>query len=261
MNRWLLALFLAFLAKLLHSEAVSWLQSFQNWLISVAVRRLPLRLRTRFDEEWRGVLDDYNDKPLTRMVVAIGFLLATYKICHEIRFPNTPFSTAVFIRTLDVLYASNMFPLAILSAACALIRLRIRTPRGRKVLVRCTYFGRDFEPIASYDVPNECGSRRPNEAFVIAFAVKCWHVLRGDMTVVGGPAMPSTIHGFDVITRAVTFSRALVGLDQNKCNCVQDFLVEDRPISAVVDHLTGSLAEPKVGIVTRLFSGWQVCGL
>ena len=42
---------------------------------------------------------------------------------------------------------------------------------------------------------------------------------------------------------------------------LQDFLVEDRPISPVGDHLTGSLAEPKVGILTRPFSCWQVCVL
>jgi hypothetical protein len=42
---------------------------------------------------------------------------------------------------------------------------------------------------------------------------------------------------------------------------VQDFLVEDHPISPVGDHLTGSLAEPKATILTRPFSCWQVCGL
>ena len=42
---------------------------------------------------------------------------------------------------------------------------------------------------------------------------------------------------------------------------VQDFLVEDRPISAVEDHLTGSLAEPKATSLTLPFSCWQVCEL
>ena len=42
---------------------------------------------------------------------------------------------------------------------------------------------------------------------------------------------------------------------------LQDFLVEDRLISPVEDHLTGSLAEPKVRILTRPSSYWQVCGL
>jgi hypothetical protein len=42
---------------------------------------------------------------------------------------------------------------------------------------------------------------------------------------------------------------------------LQDFLVEDHPISPVGDHLTGSLAEPKATILTRPFSCWQVCGL
>ena len=42
---------------------------------------------------------------------------------------------------------------------------------------------------------------------------------------------------------------------------LQDFLVEDRPISLVGDHLTGSLAEPKATIVTRRLSADQVqCG-
>ena len=41
----------------------------------------------------------------------------------------------------------------------------------------------------------------------------------------------------------------------------QDFLVEDPPISPVGDHLTGSLAEPKVGVLTCPFSCWQVCVL
>jgi hypothetical protein len=40
---------------------------------------------------------------------------------------------------------------------------------------------------------------------------------------------------------------------------LQDFLDEDRPISRVGDHLTGSLAEPKATIVTRPFSCRQVC--
>jgi len=42
---------------------------------------------------------------------------------------------------------------------------------------------------------------------------------------------------------------------------LQDFLVEDRPISPVEDHLTGSLAEPKATSLTLPFSCWQVCGL
>jgi hypothetical protein len=40
---------------------------------------------------------------------------------------------------------------------------------------------------------------------------------------------------------------------------LQDFLVEDRPISPVEDHLTGSLAEPKATSLTLPFSCWQVC--
>ena len=39
---------------------------------------------------------------------------------------------------------------------------------------------------------------------------------------------------------------------------VQDFLVGDRLISLVGDHLTGSLAEPKATILTRRSSCWQV---
>ena len=42
---------------------------------------------------------------------------------------------------------------------------------------------------------------------------------------------------------------------------LQDFLIEDRPISPVEDHLTGSLAEPKATSLTRPFSCWQVCVL
>lgn len=42
---------------------------------------------------------------------------------------------------------------------------------------------------------------------------------------------------------------------------VQDFLVEDRPISPVEDHLKGSLAEPKATRFTLPFSCWQVSGL
>jgi hypothetical protein len=35
-------------------------------------------------------------------------------------------------------------------------------------------------------------------------------------------------------------------------NVMQDFLVEDRLISRVGDHLTGSLAEPKATTITHL---------
>jgi hypothetical protein len=42
---------------------------------------------------------------------------------------------------------------------------------------------------------------------------------------------------------------------------VQDFLVEDRPISPVQDQLTGSLAEPKATSLTLPFSCWQACEL
>ena len=38
---------------------------------------------------------------------------------------------------------------------------------------------------------------------------------------------------------------------------MQDFLVEDRLISPVGDHLTGPLAEPKATILTRPSSCWQ----
>ena len=52
-------------------------------------------------------------------------------------------------------------------------------------------------------------------------------------------------------TRKAVFRRELLH--------VQDFLVEDRPISPVEDHLTGSLAEPKATSLTLPFSCWQVC--
>jgi len=42
---------------------------------------------------------------------------------------------------------------------------------------------------------------------------------------------------------------------------VQDFLVEDQPISRVGDHLTGSLAEPTATRFTIPSPCWQVCGL
>ena len=41
---------------------------------------------------------------------------------------------------------------------------------------------------------------------------------------------------------------------------LQDFRVEDRSISAVGDHLTWSLAEPKTTSLTLPSSCWQVCG-
>jgi hypothetical protein len=53
----------------------------------------------------------------------------------------------------------------------------------------------------------------------------------------------------------------LRALELPEVSDVQDFLVEDRPISPVGDHLTGSLAEPKATILTRPFSCWQVCVL
>ena len=51
---------------------------------------------------------------------------------------------------------------------------------------------------------------------------------------------------------------ALAELVEKGADAVQDFLVEDRLISPVGDHLTGSLAEPKARILTRPFSCWQV---
>lgn len=57
---------------------------------------------------------------------------------------------------------------------------------------------------------------------------------------------------------AITVSRAA---REASAAHVQDFLVEDRPISPVGDHLTGSLAEPKATSLTHPCSCWQVCGL
>ncbi len=59
------------------------------------------------------------------------------------------------------------------------------------------------------------------------------------------------------LTRKGLAERAVL----NRTSNVQDFLVEDRLISPVGDHLTGSLAEPKATILTRPSSWWQVCGL
>ena len=64
-------------------------------------------------------------------------------------------------------------------------------------------------------------------------------------------------------------SRILVKHLQVKPDCVgnfcvtaarlQDFPVEDRPISRVGDHLKESLAEPKATILTLPSSCWQAC--
>jgi hypothetical protein len=50
----------------------------------------------------------------------------------------------------------------------------------------------------------------------------------------------------------------LEGLVAQLALALRDFLVEDRLISPVGDHLTGSLAEPKATIFTRPSSCWQV---
>ncbi len=49
-----------------------------------------------------------------------------------------------------------------------------------------------------------------------------------------------------------------ITVDRNLQFQLQDFLVGDRLISLVGDHLTGSLAEPKATILTRRSSCWQV---
>src|SRR4051794_41134231 len=66
------------ISKLFADEVKAWVPYATDWITRSAVRILPVKLRDRFQEEWRSHLGDVPTE-LARLTVSFGFLIAA---CH-----------------------------------------------------------------------------------------------------------------------------------------------------------------------------------
>jgi hypothetical protein len=68
-------------------EATGWLPHLSRGLVARAVQRLPEAHRDRFDEEWRRHISDFDDRPLTGLVKALGYAASVRPLQRELA-PN-----------------------------------------------------------------------------------------------------------------------------------------------------------------------------
>jgi hypothetical protein len=73
------------LGKLCADEVSAWLPWIALRITQMAVRTLPENQRERYDEEWRGHLNDVHGGALTKLGVACGFLCAAIKESPRLR--------------------------------------------------------------------------------------------------------------------------------------------------------------------------------
>jgi hypothetical protein len=75
---WIGAILGGIAINLVASELFAWGPRFSEWLTHWAVRRLPVEMQERMQEEWAGHLNALH--PLSRSFAAIGFVLAANRI-------------------------------------------------------------------------------------------------------------------------------------------------------------------------------------
>lgn len=115
----------AVLGGLALAEARGWLPHIHKGFVDRAVRKLPEGARLRYAEEWRSLLADLSDRPITASVHAVSLYLRAGALAAELE--PAP-QTAGPAKSLPRRGAARLFGSA--SAAGSILR-RVKGPLGR----------------------------------------------------------------------------------------------------------------------------------
>src|SRR5260221_12175735 len=72
----------AIFVRIATEEAIAWSPSVVRRIMKLAVRRLPEKLRERFQEEWQSHINDVPGN-IGKIVVALGFPVAAYNLALD----------------------------------------------------------------------------------------------------------------------------------------------------------------------------------
>src|SRR5258708_3519346 len=113
------------------NESCEWADRLSQWILRLAVCRLPDGLKDRFSEEWRSHLDEVPGR-LARVTVASGFVVAAIRIRHH---------QQVLRRVVDFLIA--LFMLIAIAPVMLLAALAVFADVGRPIFCRQLRTGHD----------------------------------------------------------------------------------------------------------------------
>jgi len=240
---WLVGIALSAVGGLILAEAKGWIWWCAGWLLRLAVARLPRAYRSRLQEEWSATLEDYLDRPVSRVAAAIGFVFAAARIGHDSRLPHVSLSTAAAIRTFDVAVGLILLPPA---AICALAGLCTISARGRKfsaVFSRGSFVGRGLEPFESWFISGFETRVVGWEERSLERLISLWHIVKGDMAIVGAPLVEETIAG--------VFGYAVRAYPQDIRSQIRE-VRKRQPKDALIFDATLTLEKVKPGLLSAV---------
>ncbi len=189
----ILAVVGAALTKLIADEAKAWMPWLTERMVRHAIGQLPPDQRERFNEEWRGHLNDTPGE-LSKLFVGIGLIFASKKMTLELsgKERSIPRLTDALKQTMDFSAALTM---AFFAAPCFLLAALAIRLDGGPVLhhqTRVGLNGRTFSLIRfrTMDTRDPLRHRITAVGHVLrALRIDeiptVWNVLRGDMSFVG----------------------------------------------------------------------------
>jgi hypothetical protein len=65
-------------------DVAGWLPHLSRSLVVQAARHLPEEHRLRYEEEWRRHVSEFDDRPLTALVTALGYAMSVPRLGHEL---------------------------------------------------------------------------------------------------------------------------------------------------------------------------------
>jgi hypothetical protein len=203
-----LALFLgglirAVLSRLLTDEFKAWTPWLVERITRRAICKLPEENRERFEEEWRGHLNDVPGE-IGKLLVAVGFLRGARKMSSILRRGRSRSSMSEIKKRVFDLAASTTL-IILLAPLMVSVGLLVKWLNGGPILLRRRVEGLNGQRFVQYrfyigtawhqrEAPGEdCARPRPKLTRTNRFLQELkldelpmlFNVLRGDMTIVG----------------------------------------------------------------------------
>jgi len=99
------AIFVSLIVAILTEEFLAWSDKLSKFIIRIAAKKLPDKLKDRLLEEWHA---DYESIPgkIGKILFSLGLLKASAVIAHEDRLPHVPYKVAFSIRLYDIAWSS-----------------------------------------------------------------------------------------------------------------------------------------------------------
>jgi lipopolysaccharide/colanic/teichoic acid biosynthesis glycosyltransferase len=185
----LLALLCAAFAQVLADEFKAWRPKLSEFLIKIAVKRLPGIDRSRYEEEWQAYLDEIPGD-LSKLVIALGFVLAAWRSVASQ-------GELDYKRGFDLF--NTLVTLLVISPVLVLVLAATRLSGAGPLLIPQTALGKGGIPFQKYRFRTMRVTSKGVDVTTVGRFLR-WtsieelpvllNVLRGDMSMVGPRAIP-----------------------------------------------------------------------